>query len=246
MAQVEYKRLVFPLEMDGKEYLPAGGFNFQQPFLKLTFYDWQAIGDNKDEGKLLIHKQISSEFFFAMPETTIAENFDHQWNETTDFTRLAGVSFKNMVKWLADKSDIGQSILSAIEMLSGQKVNDFVAQSYDGAGFRQFEYLINMMPKNRTEALKIREIIDQLKLLTTPNYSKNIVIFPNICEASIFTKFDNMVYKTQLCGVYMMNINYAPFGNMRTHQDGELSAVQVNLGLRELKRITKDTITARI
>jgi len=246
MASKEYKRLVFPLELDGKEYLPAGGFNFQQPFLKLTFYDWQAVGDNKDEGRLLIHKDISSEFFLSMPETTIQEAFDHHWNETIDYSRLAGVGFAKMARALIDKFDIGQAVASAIEFTAGKKINDFVAQSYDNCGFRQFEYLINMMPKNKTEALKIREIVDHLKLITSPNYQETIIVFPNICEAAIYTQFNNLVYKTGLCGVYLLNINYAPFGNMRTHQDGELSAVQVNIGLRELKRITKDTVNARI
>ena len=263
------KRFVFPESLDGREDLSnksTGNYNINHPFVKITFYTWQSqnrevVQELSDTGIISnyhtpsLQEQILSEIFLTIPESSIIENFSHQWSDTLDWSiglnaltaSAAGLAVDSLLKsqTLSTISPFLQSAGETAFAAAGVRLNDLHALSYKALDLRSFSYIFNLIPRNARETETIRTLVNHIKDVTTPDYSGTFVEYPAICDVAIYSGFNKLVYRTMLSGVKQFNINYAPAGYMRTFKDGSPIQYTLTLDIQELRRLDKRMIDQR-
>lgn len=243
MVNNDQSKFVFPLDLDGNSAL--GPANFTHPFVKINFYQW--VSQEIESQSPNLQKNTIAQFFFATPEQTLTENFNHTWDQNLDVFKAApaaGASTLGSIwKWLGGDTTIGRTVENLYTGSQGKKMNDFVAQAYGNIGFRRFDFLFNLIPKSKEEADEIYRIINKLKLVTTPLIGTNIQMeYPSICDAEVYAGNGKRLYKTLLSGVESLSINYSADGFMRVFKDGNPIQVQISLAMCELRRFSKENV----
>lgn len=231
---------------DGDFYYPIDlADNMNQPFIKLRFFDW-SMQSSGDTIKLIA--SITNTFYLAMPQNTIMEDFSHRWTTAWDWTQSSkkGVSSmaKGAVDFLSKKSKGAELFVEYIGISQGKKINDFQALAYDNLDLRQFEYMFDLIPRNQQEAEMIFKIISKLKQITLPDYTNEIITFPQICDATVYSGGNNVVYNTMLSGVQKLNLDYSPSGFMRTFKDGKPVQVKMVISINEIRRVTWEHLSS--
>ena len=217
-----------------------------QPFIHITLHKWEI--HQKNEQQPLSKSTKVHEYFLAIPETTIQEQYNHSWDNGLDASQLIGTGISKIAKVALDK--IVNSRYAAVKALGsgvdiyqarkGILINDFIAQNYQGIDFRQFEFLFNMIPRSDKEAQTIYDILSTLKEATTPDYSQVEIMFPNVVQFAIYTGTEKkQLLRSSCCGVQTLCMNYSPSGFMRTFKNGRPVQVHLNLTLKELRRYRK-------
>ncbi len=241
MPDIPDSRFIFPLELDGNSSF--GASNFTHPFIKINFYKWSA--QQVESQKPLFGKENIAQFFFAIPEQTITETFNHNWEDNIDIFKggqaLTTSVLSRLAGWVTGDSEALNAIGNVATRGEGYKINDFVMQTYNNIDFRKFDFMFNLVPKSKEEADIIFKIIKKLKYLTTPELGVKL-IFPNICDASIYGGNGKILFQTLLSGVDQLSINYSPEGFMRTFADGNPTQVQIAISMKELRRFSKENI----
>jgi len=212
-----------------------------QPFIHIMLYDWQ-VGNKLDQDTSSIATKVA-EYFIAIPETTIQEQYNHSWESNSDMTQFISGGIMKKLKGLGQR--LGNFVLgdstNGVESLAGYMLNDFVKQNYHGIDFRQFEFLFNMIPKSLAEANTIKSIMTSLKLHTTPTYGNGMFVeYPAIVQFVVYSggESNTPLFRSQFCGVQSLGFNYSPSGFMRTFQDGTPVQIHMNLSLKELKKVS--------
>jgi len=211
-----------------------------QPFIHMMLYDWNL--SNKLEQTPKDITTAIAEYFIAIPETSIQEQYNHSWESEIDTSQLLLGSlsrkFKGFLGWVSQAPLLGD-VVEAGEAHTGKFFNDFVKQNYKGLDFRQFEFLFNLIPKNLSEANTIKSIMTTLKQYTTPVYEGGLVRYPAIVKFVVYSGSANNIplFKSMYCGVQSLSFNYSPSGFMRTFQDGNVVQIHMNISLKELKRV---------
>ena len=263
------KKFVFPSSLEGRisNLTNNNDPGISHPYVKITFYNWVSQHQNviKDisgvvtpeleetfESRIFEAPQTISNIFLAIPESSLIENFSHQWTDTLDWS----IGIINLIKkagHLAVQAAIRSRALSTIAPLLqrsaelgfaafGYKINDLQAMSYQNLNLRSFQYIFNLIPKNDSEAETIIKMIRHIKKITTPSYKDTWVKYPAICDVSVYGGHGRMLYKTMLSGVQKFDINYAPAGYMRTFKDGSPAQYTISLDIQELRRVDQDMI----
>lgn len=235
------------------------------PFVHIEFYKWQAQNVEQDNSKL--GGEIVSDFFFTMPEQTIMEDFGHRWDTTFDWANIGGSLLSKgagaIASALAKRSQAFDALANYAAASTGFKMNDYVAETYNGMDFRIFDFLFNLVPRSQKESETIRQIVKSLKILTTPNYYGEIsgssdgtidvdgetislpnptIAFPHVCKIYVYAGNMIKLYETMISGVQKLTFSYANAGPMKTFTDGYPVNTQINLSVKELRRATLSTI----
>jgi len=218
--------------------------NSGQPFIHITLYDWKISGKSAQE--VSQSGDILAQYFIAIPETTIQEQYNHSWDNVSPiFSGSMSTKLKNALGWVAEKMPMLGGGVDALEFEAGHLLNDFVQQNYKGLDFRQFEFLFNMIPRNLKEAETIKNIMTTFKLYTTPRYNGITVKYPAVVKFKIYSggnKNTLPLFQSMFCGVQTLGFNYSPSGFMRTFKDGNPVQIHMNLTLKELKRIDNEEL----
>lgn len=266
------QKFVFPSNLEGRisaltsSNTPA----ITHPFAKITFYTWQSQSRDiirrleafKPQETITENTQavetpkenvsIISQIFITIPESSLIENFSHQWSDSLDWT-LGTTALLSLGTHLAIDSAIRHKSLTTLAPFlqksgetffaaAGFKINDLQAQSYRNLDLRSFSYLFNLIPKNAEETKMIEDIIRHIKDVTTPSYEGAFIEYPAICDVAIYGGIGKLLYQTMLSGVQKFDISYAPDGYMRTFKDGSPARYTISLDIRELRRMDKKLI----
>jgi hypothetical protein len=249
---------IFPSDMG----VSSVGGTFALPFVHIEFYQWKSQNTESND-RANLQSEIVADFFFAMPEQTIMEDFGHKWDPTYDWANLGrsllskGASYA--IDVLRSRSQAFDAVANFASASIGIKINDYVAETYDGMDFRQFDFLFNLVPRTKKESETIRQIVKSLKTLTTPNYYDSTkfqigeegsffnvavpgVAFPHVCKIYVYAGNMIKLYETMLSGVQKLTFSYANAGPMKTFTDGYPVNTQINLSVKELRRATLSTI----
>jgi hypothetical protein len=241
-ATVEQNKFIFPLDLAGKIGNKSDS-SISHPYMKLKFYDWKAQAVQSNNAQ--VRRRITNEFFLALPEQTIMENINHNWNSTFDWTQATDSAIAAVAGWalggIASKSTIGAAGLDYLSATRGQGLNDYRAESYGNLGFRRFDYNFKFVPRNEAEAEEIFKIIQKIKDITTPDYKGGGAFFefPQVCTVVVHGGDRKILYRSMMCGVDALSVNYSPTGYMRVFKDGYPLAVVLTLGIKELQKVSR-------
>lgn len=248
----------FPSELDKS----SGGSIGTHPFVHIEFYQWKAQNTESND-RANLQSEIVADFFFAMPEQTIMEDFGHRWDTTFDWANIGRSMLSGGLSAIIDgfrkRSQAFDVVANYASASVGIKINDFVAETYNGMDFRIFDFLFNLVPRTKKESETIRDIVKSLKKLTTPNYYDSTtfqigeegsifniavpgVAFPHVCKIYVYAGNMIKLYETMLSGVQKLTFSYANAGPMKTFTDGYPVNTQINLSVKELRRATLSTI----
>ena len=221
---------IFPSDLSNEQHT--------HPYIKINFFNWSSNYEGKETK---IRKNGAATFIFSLPETTISEAMSNDWGVTTDWSRIAEAGGMEYVQGLFKRwaPEFLQSGASSYQTSQGQAFNDLVANAWKGSGFRTFQFMFNLVPRNAGEAHTISRIIDKLKELTSVDYQPLVVQFPSICTVEVFGGQNKSLFKSSEAGCTQLVIDYAPGGQMRNFADGHQIQTFITFGITELRRYSK-------
>lgn len=253
-------RFVFPESLEGKSDNKSGDYNINHPFVKITFYTWESqsgdvarqISEGLEFDLTSIKEEIISEIFITIPESSIIENFSHQWSDTLDWSLGlsslislgGGVALDAVLKSrsLSTIAPFLQSVGEIAFAAAGVRRNDLHALGYKSLDLRSFSFIFNLIPRNQRETRLIENIRNHIKQITTPDYRGVFVTYPAVCDVAVYGGYNKLLYRTMLSGIKQFNVNYAPAGYMRTFKDGSPIQYTMSLDIQELRRLDKRLI----
>jgi hypothetical protein len=142
---------------------------------------------------------------------------------------------------------LGGGVGGNLATLGGQKlgatVNPGLSTFFDGIRFRNFNFTWTFAPKDETESLLIRKIINAFKVNSLPTFSSTSLIFnyPLIVKPkySLNSNPDEPGYITDFryCAITDINVRYSPQGEAPSFYSGTNAPVFIHcaMALQEIE-----------
>lgn len=124
---------------------------------------------------------------------------------------------------------------------------------FSGTDLRNFTLNYKLVPRNKPESDKIKEIIKIFKRAMLPrfgagnafnltggtNIENSFIKVPNLCRVSFMHGPDLNTNVTQykMCAITQVEVNYTPDGVYATYNDGSMVAIGLSLSFQETKLI---------
>lgn len=140
----------------------------------------------------------------------------------------------------------------------GVILNPNVELLFNGHDLRNFSLNYKLVPRNSTEAVKIKNIINIFKKAMLPSFAKsgdikfarargvsnNFIRVPNVCKIT-FMRGGNRnpdVPQYKMCAITNVEINYTPDGTYATYGDGTMVAYGLSLSFQETKLVFAEEV----
>jgi hypothetical protein len=138
---------------------------------------------------------------------------------------------------------IGSNLATLGGQVIGAVVNPGMSTFFDGIRFRNFSFTWTFAPKDETESLLIRRIINAFKVNSLPTFSSTSAIFnyPLIVKPkySLNSDPDNTGYITDFryCAITDISVKYSPQGEAPSFYSGTHAPVFINctIALQEIE-----------
>lgn len=210
-------------------------------------------------------KRITSAIQFPMPNQ-LTTNYSASWGTDNTWmldmiSRMGGTSVAAIAAGdaatltrLADpianfalsaSSFAGSGTVSAATGLAANPKKEMIFESVD---FRTFSMNYRFYPKNREEAVRLQNVIKELKYHMHPSYmseSKFTFVYPSEFDITFYAKDgkENLfVNKIATCVLTNMVVNSTPDGLWAAHTEGSPNGVDIQLQFKELSLQTKESI----
>jgi len=140
----------------------------------------------------------------------------------------------------------------------GVILNPNVELLFNGTDLRNFSLNYKLVPRNNTEAEKIKNIINAFRRNMLPSFARsgditfsgarnvanNFIRTPNVCKVTFMRggvrNPDVPQYK--MCAITNVEINYTPDGTYATYGDGTMAAYGLALSFQETKLIFAEEV----
>jgi hypothetical protein len=135
----------------------------------------------------------------------------------------------------------------------GVILNPNVELLFTGHDLRNFSLNYKLVPRNKTEADIIKEIVKVFKRAMLPKFSDgtefnlvkgkdvatNFIKVPNFCRVSFMRGggLNKDVPQYKMCSITQVDVNYTPDGTYATYTDGSMVAIGLSLAFQESKLI---------
>jgi hypothetical protein len=138
---------------------------------------------------------------------------------------------------------VGSNLATLGGQVIGAVVNPGMSTFFDGIRFRNFSFTWTFAPKDETESLLIRRIINAFKVNSLPTFSSTSAIFnyPLIVKPkySLNSDPDNTGYITDFryCAITDISVKYSPQGEAPSFYSGTHAPVFINctIALQEIE-----------
>ena len=140
----------------------------------------------------------------------------------------------------------------------GVILNPNVELLFGGVELRNFQLRYKLVPRNYTEGLAIKDIINTFRAAMLPNFadgdeltfsqekatSRNFIKVPNVCKVSFMkgSSLNDNVPQYKMCAITQVDINYTPDGVYATLENGEMVAYELTLSFQETKLIFSEEV----
>ena len=140
----------------------------------------------------------------------------------------------------------------------GVILNPNVELLFSGTDLRNFALNYKLVPRNKSEAAEIKDILRIFKRGMLPrfsdgtelNFSKgknaanNFIKVPNVCKVSFMRGggLNKDVPQYKMCAVTQVDINFTPDGTYATYDDGTMVAYSLALNFQETKLIFAEEV----
>ena len=148
---------------------------------------------------------------------------------------------------LATASIVGSGTISSMTGLAANPKNEMI---YKGPGFRGFNLVYQLFPKNEDESEIIKNIIKEFRYHMYPEYfseEKFTFIYPSEFDITFFAesgKENEFVTRISTCVLTDVSVQYTPNGLWSAHDKGAPSVINLQLSFKEIGIHTKDSIEA--
>lgn len=140
----------------------------------------------------------------------------------------------------------------------GVILNPNVELLFNGTDLRNFSLNYKLVPRNDTEAVKIKNIINVFRKSMLPSFAKsgditfsegtnlanNFIRTPNVCKITFMRggKRNPDVPQYKMCAITNVEINYTPDGTYATYGDGTMVAYGLSLSFQEMKLVFAEEV----
>jgi hypothetical protein len=140
----------------------------------------------------------------------------------------------------------------------GVILNPNVELLFQGTDLRNLQLNYKLVPRNATEAQKIKNIINVFKRSMLPSFAKsgdirfnnaknvsnNFIRVPDVCKLTFMRGGDRNpdVAQYKMCAITNVEINYTPDGTYATYGDGTMVAYGLSLSFQETKLVFAEEV----
>jgi hypothetical protein len=180
----------------------------------------------------------------AMPITEgLVDSQAINW-EVTEGVGAAGLKQMLVKSGLDILRGLNQTVTKTLEAKKGITTNDLASLTFGLSEFRDFTFTFKMIPRNQADAIRITEIIRFFKERAVPDFTTNVVLYPRFFTIRAFLPsgitgdlFEQLlVFKSAV--ITNISVNYFPEGTLTFYRDGAPTAVQLELSMKELQRVS--------
>jgi hypothetical protein len=168
-------------------------------------------------------------------------------NSKSKVGKLAG----GVVKGATSAVDSGITRLGLNAL--GVAINPQQQLLFDGIDFRSFQMAFQFTPKNYSESLQIKNIIQQFRGHAAPTINTGAAGMLFDVPDSFLIQFkqvgnpngDNpFITKVKESVLEHIDVNYSPNGVWSTHADGSPTQINLTLGFKEISLVDRNAINA--
>ena len=138
----------------------------------------------------------------------------------------------------------GQAVgVDIVRRATGAVANPNLELFFEKPELRDFSFVFKLSPRDRPEALRIKEIIKFLKSQIHPKKSnKGLFLYtPNIFKLAYMYGGQGtehpFLFKFKPCAMVQFDVNYGEPNHYMTYQDGSLPTYQLTMAFKELEPI---------
>ena len=146
----------------------------------------------------------------------------------------------------------GSGLQSGIESTFGVKTNPFKEQTFQGVGFRPFDFSFNFRARSQTDVLVIRNIINAFRSYSKPTFkdgSGAIFKYPKEFRIEFLTIDDNNSYVTyeylpeiKFCICTAINTNFTAQG-WKSFEGGAPTDITLQMTFQETEIVTGEDVS---
>lgn len=131
---------------------------------------------------------------------------------------------------------------SGYEYAQGQIVNPYIAMTFKGLGFRQFELQFKFTPLAESDTPVIKEIINSFRQASLPTLKDNMFTYPMEIEVEYFGDGAEWLFKYKRCVLTGVDVNYTGAGFYAKMKNGSPAQIIMNLRFSENQLVTREDI----
>jgi hypothetical protein len=189
----------------------------------------------------LSHVPATSEsVVLPTPNSGLFLNETGNWDESTgyqharSFSGIKDLAIKGAAHQFKEQSGAFGNVL-----IKGEFINDYASLSYQGSNFREFSFSWLLIPTSEDEAVKLMNIIKQIRYYSLPNYgrtnNKGFIQYPYMWEVNpaVDSKIDMTIKDSVITN---FTVNYTPEGVLKTYNSGHPISVDISITFKEIYR----------
>ena len=146
----------------------------------------------------------------------------------------------------------GGSIQGGLESTFNVKSNPYKEQTFQGIGFRPFEFQFVLRARNQTESLAIREIVNAFRAYSKPSFKtagkSGVFAYPKEFRIEFLTNDDGeyttneFIPQIKYCICTSVATNFTGGGGWKSFAEGAPTDVQLGLSFQETEIITQEDV----
>jgi hypothetical protein len=146
----------------------------------------------------------------------------------------------------------GGSLQGGLESTFNVKSNPYKEQTFQGVGFRPFEFQFVLRSRNQTESFVIRDIVNAFRAYSKPSFKtageSGTFAYPKEFRIEFLTvnggeyKTNKFIPQIKYCICTSVATNFTGGGGWRSFEEGAPTDVQLSLSFQETEIITQEDV----
>lgn len=144
------------------------------------------------------------------------------------------------------------SIQGGIESTFNVKANPYKEQTFQGVGFRPFEFQFVLRARNQVESSDIKKIVNAFRAYSKPSFktagNSGVFAYPKEFRIEFLTadggeyKSNKFIPQIKYCICTSVATNFTGGGSWRSFEEGAPTDVQLSLSFQETEIITQEDV----
>ncbi len=131
---------------------------------------------------------------------------------------------------------------SRAEYVTGEVLNPYIAMTFKGLGFRQFELTFKFTPHTEPESETIKEIISKFREASLPSLKGNLFTYPMEIDVAYMGLGAKWLFKYKRCVLTAVDVNYTSVGFYASLKNGMPAQTEMTLRFSENELITAEDV----
>jgi len=208
-----------------------------QPYMVFNAFSWTMRGKKTQD--VSTNKQTQDSIVLPMSTNGIIDSINNNWESGVG---LGAEGFTDALKTniLGKTVDAFGDLAKFYGAKRGELVNDYASFAFTGTEFRTFEFNFTLIPKNKSEANTILEIVKAFKRNSLPHYEKYKISYPNYWDILIKLPNSTEIIKIKSCVLNTFTSTTFADGVPSIYTDGNPQKVDITLSFTEIEKIDRN------